>query len=263
MRRFFRLLKLILKTSFIEQTSYAPSFWFAIIGKTLRIGLLIVFYQGVFANVPVFAHWTQSEAILLVGVFSLIETSMSITFHRNFAYHLAEDIHEGTFDHVLIKPVPTLLAVGLKRIDIMDFITLIPIAVIIGFGLKLNHVVYSLSNLTLGLSFLFLGYLFLFAVYLIIGSLTFRTVIGGGPGRLAEQVTRMGQIPTDVYAGTARIIFIYILPIMLLGTAPVQALLGQGSVRLAWQSLLVVGLFFIISYAYWRRGLASYTSANG
>ena len=263
MRRFFRLLKLILKISFIEQTSYPPSFWFAIVGKALRIGLLIIFYQAIFATVPVFAHWTQSEAILLVGVFSLIETSMSITFHRNFAYHLAEDIHDGTFDHVLVKPVPTLLAVGLKRIDSMDFATLIPVAIVLRAGLKLNHIAYTVHNLALGTYFLLLGYLFLLAVYLIIGALTFKSVIGGGPGRLAEQVTRMGQVPTDIYSGTSRLVLTYLLPIILLGTAPVQALLGHPVTNLIWPSLLTVGLLTAISYTYWKRGLDSYTSANG
>lgn len=263
MRRFFQILKLTLKISLIEQMSYPPSFWFALVGKTIRVLLLVIFYQGLFTTVPTFAGWTEARAILLVGCFSLLEILMSVSFHRNFAYYLSQDIHEGTFDHVLTKPIPLLLAVGLKRIDLMDFLTLIPIAVLLINGLQINHVSLFSSAFLAGTLYLLLALILMFAVYLSLGALTFWTVLGAGPGRLAESVTRIGQIPADVYAGTTRIILFYILPIVLFGTAPAKAFLGEPSWPLFIYLTALVGLMLWASLWLWQAGVRRYTSAGG
>lgn len=251
------------KLSLMEQTIFRQSFVTAVIGKILRVGLVLLFFSAIYARVSTFAGWNFHHALMLVAIFALVDFAVSITFMRNLAYHFSTQIQRGEFDLVLSRPINPLLWATLRRIDIFDLVSAIPVIGLLVYALAINHIALTFVTVSTSLILIVAAYGAVFAFYLLLASTFFWSVIGSGAGRFAEGLFKLGRVPSDVYTGASRVVFTYIIPVALLATIPAKTLLGTGSWALAAYSIGLSAGFVALSLSVWERGLRHYTSAGG
>lgn len=258
MKRYFRLLGILTKLNFMRQTAYRPSFIVGVFGKTLRIGLYLVFADAIFRNIPEIHGWTRANIPFLILTLALFETSTGITFHRNLLFWLPDLIKKGKYDHMLIRPVSPIFYTSFRVIDSFDMIPfLLTLGVFIWY-----LAVHKISIMVgFGYAILFIiGNIILFSFNLILSSVNFWTIVTTGTGRLFESIERFNRFPLDVLPKFWRVALFYVVPVAVAGNIPAKFLIGTWS---WWQLLYIVAFaafIFWLAVKFWYRALRHYSS---
>ncbi len=260
--RYLKLLKIFASMSLMDQMAYPHNFWLAIITKSARIGIIVIFFQALYLKVNNISGWSFGGTLFIFATFSLIDFVISVTFFRNFLWYLSRRMINGTFDYRIIRPVNLQFYTGFSEIDLMDFTTIAPTIILYWYALTKMNIAFSFVNYALYFVLLFNAIIFVYSLVLILGTLNFWTIQSTGLGRLAAGILWMTRYPTDIFSGVWRNIFTFVFPIVFIATWPAKAFFGI----LGWQnvvySLVFTAVFFLLANKFWNFGLKHYASAS-
>ncbi|MBI3956829.1 MAG: ABC-2 family transporter protein [Candidatus Kerfeldbacteria bacterium] len=262
MRRYIHLLQHFAKVSIMNQMAYPPSFFLAILGKSLRVGTLLLFFQAIYLHTPFLGDWSADDILILLATWLTLELLIIITFHRNLTYFLAARLRDGTFDLLLTKPVNTLFYASFRVIDFMDVISAVPVIALWGYIASRGIVTGGWLAVALFLVLLALGYLFFFAFTVLIAATGFWTLAPTGVGRLYENIVRLARYPSSVFRGAGRFTLLYLFPIVTAVSVPANVLRGNHSWMLALYFFCFTVALFTVALVVWRYALRRYSSAS-
>lgn len=261
-KKYLKLLWVFGKLNLQNQLAYRPSFYLAVIGKTLRMLLLIFTFRILYIHTPFLAGWSYPDVFLLTTTYLTVETLLAGTFHRNLSYYFPDLLRKGTFDFLLTKPVNTLFFTSFRIIDFMDLASGTFVLILWYHYLTRFAPSITVSSILLYLLFFLFALVFLYSFLLIIASTAFWTINATGLGRFFEDLTRVARFPSDVFQGIPRLIIQFIFPIGIVATVPSQILLGV----VQWPYLVYLTIFtvllFLTSQQIWRFALKHYSSAS-
>lgn len=230
-----------------------------IIAKFLRLFFFIFFIVLIGQNVKSIGGYSLWQMILFYATFNLVDVIPQFLFRE--VYRFSDYIRTGSFDFILIKPVSPLFRSLLGGSDILDtpilFLSLILTVLAIS---HLNNV--SLQNIFLYLFLLINGFLIALAFHI------FTLCIGVMSTRIDHTVmiyrdlTQMGRLPVDIYLEPIKTFLTFVIPIAVMMTFPVKALLGILTLPLFFISILISFIFLISSVKLWSFAINKYQSAS-
>lgn len=261
-RRFTSVLRLFFRLSLLNQLMYRKSFVLAVVTKMLRMVVLLIFFEAIFLHVERIGTWNRDAVLTLIAVYLTFESLIIITFHRNLAYYLPDLLRKGTFDGILVQPMPVLPHVSFRIVDTMDLFSTLPIVALWLYILRQGFLHPSVGDILLFLLASLLAIIFTFSLSTIIAALSFWSLVPTGFGRIYENFLRMARYPTDVLGTTQGFLLTYIVPFAIVGTIPASALRSALSPAvLVWSSVSIV-VIALLARALWKRGLERYSSAS-
>jgi len=260
--RYSALFFVFIKVGLMRQMAYRPHFFMMIAGKIIRIGLLFFFFQAIFFKVDRIGQWTFDQVLLLFATFHIVDFLMSITFHRNLAFHLPRRIQTGDLDRRIILPVNLLFLVSLEDLDLMDFFSFLPSLAFLGYVFFRLDFNFSCVQVAAYVLLMANALIFLFAVILLIATVSFWTTQSYGMARIFDNILKIGRYPLDIFEGFFKIVLVYFLPLIFIAQVPVQALLRTLSPIFIIFVFGMTGAFLIIALGLWKLGLKTYTSAS-
>jgi ABC-2 type transport system permease protein len=246
----------------MRQAAYRPHFCWMVLGKVIRMALLLCFFQAVFLKVDRLGQWTFDQVLLLFATFHMVDYLMSITFQRNLSSHLPALIQSGDLDSRLVLPVRPLFMASLENIDMMDFVSCIPCFGLLGYALYRLDTAFTWLQMAMYGLLVVNALIFLFAVVLAIAATSFWTTRSAGLARLFDDLTRVGRYPLDIFEGFWKFFFIYVLPLALISQVPSQALLGALSPGFVIYALGFSTLSAVGAVRLWKAGLRTYSSTS-
>ena len=265
MRPFFRylaILRVLVLNGLMRQMAYRPHFFLMVTGKVIRIALLVLFFQALFSRVDRLGTWSFDQVLLLFATFHVVDFVISFTFHRNLAFSLTAKVQSGDLDSRMLMPVSLLFLVSLESIDVQDFLSFLPTLGFLGYVLWRMDLPLTASGVALYLVLMAAAVAFLFAAVLAVASLSFWTTQSRGLARIFDNAMKVGRYPLDIFEGFARVLFAYVLPLVLIAQVPSQALIGTLTPGGALFALAFTAAALAGSLLLWRRGLRAYSSAS-
>lgn len=260
--RYLRLVRRFARMSFEQQIQYRKSFFLGVLGKMIRTGVFILFFNIIFIHVRTIGGWDFQHALLITACFLTFESIVTVTYHRNFAYQFPQYIRKGQLDSFLVQPVPLLFHTGFRIIDFMDLISCIP-ALCLWWYLVTHHIVSPNITGVLQLAVIVVFAITVsFSLSVIVAATSFWSVVQTGLGRWYEQLFRTGMYPVNALGHSQAFIFTYIVPAALVGTMPAEAIRGILSWRTLGVLLIPVVVIAIAARYMWRRGLRQYGSVS-
>lgn len=261
--RYLRLFKVLIKFGFIRATAYPPSFFAAILGKILRIGLTLVFFQAIYLHTSILAGWNYSEILVLAATYFSVEAIILVTFHRNLIYFFPWRLRDGTFDTLLTKPISPLFHISFKIIDAFDITaSSVSVAILWWYIFSKQIITPTFFEISLFVFLSAIAVIFVFSLLLITASFSFWTITATGAGRLFESVFRSARFPGDIFKGPAKIVLLYVLPIGMIISVPADVLRG----RFDWPHIIYLFVFTVIlsfiAFKFWHFALRRYSSAS-
>lgn len=258
MRRYLKILAVLARYNFIHQTTYRPSFFFAICGKVLRLVLFLAFADAIFRNVPEIAGWTLERIPFLILTLFVLEFLVGIGFHRNLLFFLYELLHDGQYDYILTRPVNTVFLTSFRIIDFFDMLPLFGTLTMLVWYIIVAHT--PLLTVFGYVVLIVAAYFILFGLALILSAINFWTLIQTGVGRLYESIGRLNRFPLDVLPKFWRVALFYVVPVAVAGNIPAKFLIGTWS----WWQLLYIVVFaaaiFMFAVKFWYHALRHYSS---
>lgn len=259
MRKYFRVWWLLSVNSF--QTFFISRIGAILFlsGKILRTVFFLFFIVLLFSRTDIMSGYNLFQILLFYMTFNFIDSFTQMLFRE--VYRFRQYIISGNFDMMLVKPINVLFRSLFGWTDILDFVTLGPLILIIGFLL------YKIP----GISFWsVLAYLLLITNSMIIAAAFHIFVLGlavltteiDHAIMIYRDVVSMGKIPVDIYSQPVRSLITFVIPVGIMMTFPVKALLGLLTFPFIVFSVSMSLSLFAVSIYFWNYTLKKYTSAS-
>ncbi len=249
-----------MKTRLAEKMAYRGDFFISI--STILIGdLMLPFITYlIYRSGAAFPGWTLEEVLFIQAVF-LLAQGIAFPFFFGIIQLTLNQVREGTFDILLLKPRATLFISLVSSFDIDDFGRLLSGNVLFWFAL--SHFPFPGIVEWLYFFLLFLcSLMVLLAFSLIMSALLFKWVGSSRVYDIFDSLTMFGFYPVTIFTRGFQRLVLYVFPVAMIGFIPASILLGRtidGIEITVMVSVVSLGLGIL----FWHAMLKNYTSAGG
>lgn len=233
-------------------------------GKCVRLVFFFVFLTAIFKHVPSVAGYSIWQVAFFFLTFNLIDIAAQLFFRG--IYMIGRDVREGDMDFYLVQPVNALFRIASNLIDFLDFLTLIPVVILLA-AVFPKVVVVSADPEFFYRLFLYgvlclNGVVIAFSIHVVIAALTVMTQQMENTIWLYRDLISLGRFPIDIYSSSIRFFLSTFLPVAVMISYPAKALMGiLAPENLAFAFVLSGGLL-ALALGLWRAALRSYCSVS-
>jgi ABC-2 type transport system permease protein len=257
-KRYFKIWWMMSRNSFSMLIDQKIALSVFLIGKIFRFVFFFGFLYFLLLGTKTLAGYSSNQIIFFFLTFNLIDVITQFFFRE--VYNFRPMIINGDFDLVLVKPLNSLFRVLMGGADITDLITIPPLIVLtIYFGALLHPSVLSTLYYVLLLAN---GLLIATAFHIIILAFSIVTLEVDHSIMIYRDLTRLGRLPIDIYKQPLQAFLTYLIPVGVMITLPVKAMMGLiGPVGILIALLVGIVVMFI-ALRFWNFALTKYSSAS-
>jgi ABC-2 type transport system permease protein len=259
MYRYLNLIQIFWKTAISAELEYRLNFVFAALsslgGLAGSLFSLFLFYRKGYH----FQGWRWEEALIVVGIFTLLEGFAS-TFLASNLSRIVKHIQDGTLDFVLLKPINSQFWLSFRSFSLWGVPDLL-------FGLAIIFYAGNLLGIGIGAYLLaaiplIFGTIIMYSLWFMLGATSIWFTKIYNMTEVLKGLLAAGRFPIGAYPATYRFFFTFVVPVTFLTTVPAETLLGRGNpLWIAGGGCLAVVLL-ILSSRVWQFALRFYTSAS-
>ncbi len=259
MKKYF---KIWLLTAVMASETAATSRFAAIlfvIGKLLRFAFLIFFFALLSSKTKLIAGYSLWQIIFFFLTFNFVDTVTQ--FFLREVYRFGYVLNSGSFDYLLTKPFSPLFRSLFGGGDILDLPSLFIIlfAMYYSFG-KIG--VFSAASVILYFLLVLNALFIAISFHIIVLTIGILTTRANNAIMFYRDLTQMARVPVDIYKEPLRSVITFIIPIGIMMTFPVKALIGLLSLQGIVVSFAVAGILFFVSLSFWQYALRRYSSIS-
>jgi ABC-2 type transport system permease protein len=207
------------------------------------------------------AGWTFAEALVVIAWFTLLRGVLEGAINPSMQA-VIEHIRMGTLDFVLIKPADSQFLVSTARFSpwkIFDVLAGIAIAVLAFWRLGRSP---AAEEIALAGVMLLAAAVTLYSIWILVICAAFWVIRLDNLSYLFSSVFDAARWPVQVFRGTWKFLFTFVIPLGILTTYPAMAILGKLEPEVALASVGGALAFAFLARAIWSRALSRYTSAS-
>jgi ABC-2 type transport system permease protein len=256
---YLRVLSRFWSTSIAAEMEYRANFLLASFSSLGHLAGnlfgLFLFYRGGYR----FAGWSWEEALLLVGIFTLMQGFSSTLFDPNLN-RIVQQVQQGTLDFVLLKPISSQFWLSTRVFSpwgLPDLFCGLGIVFYAGGQLHLPWHAYGL-----GLIPLLFGAISLYSLWFILGAMSIWFVKIYNVTEVLRGLVEAGRFPMVAYPAGYRFVFTFVVPVAFLTTIPAEVLLGRSDVSWFLGAGILAVVLLVGSHFFWQYALRFYTSAS-
>jgi ABC-2 type transport system permease protein len=258
-----RIAGIYIKTGIQQDMTYRFDFVLKLLNTLLNAiggisGILIVFSQVDSIN-----GWSIYETLSVTGVFMFIIglSNLFIGPSLSSISGLGGDLWNGSFDFILLKPIPSQIYISIKKWSPMAFIDLIISLVVIGIS-----VFYLRSSIGIGSVVKFfisiaISLVIVYSILLILSSVAF-WYLGTPLLWIYNSIIELGRYPVSIYPKIFKFFLTWIIPVGFIVTMPAEALLGKAGGSLILKGAVLAFLILCISIKFYKISVKKYSSAT-
>jgi ABC-2 type transport system permease protein len=259
--RYLRLYLYFVRFSFSRAMEFRVDFFFRVVMDIAFYAVQIAFFGIIYRHTAMLAEWNFDQVLIFISGFFVVD-ALHMTIFANNMWWLPILVNKGDLDYYLVRPVSSLFFLSLRDFAANSFLNLV-IALgiatwaILRFPVPLppgRLVVYALLILNGAFLYYVIHVCFLIPVFWLHSA--------RGLGEVFFAVQKYSERPERIFQGYVRRALVTILPFSLIASVPAQVLFEGLTPRILVHVTLVSTLGFTVLVAFWRRALASYSSAS-
>lgn len=259
LKRYLKIWYLTTADAVMADVTKRSSSILLLLGKTIRIVLFGSFLFLLLSGKKQLAGYSIDQAIVFYLTFNLIGTLSQLLLRGT--YYFRSLVIKGDLDYVLIHPLNPLFSVLFSHTDILDFIMLWPILFTLIYSLGQLSLV-TFAGFVLYLILIFNGLILAIAFHVLVLSMAITTYEVDNTLMIYRDLSSLGRVPVDLYREPLRFFITFVLPVGIMVTFPVKALIGLLDPLVIFISIVVTLVFFRLTMVFWDRALRSYSSAS-
>lgn len=263
MSRYLEIYWMMVRNSLIREMNFKANFLLWMVVELLWFLGQIVFIEVLFQYVDQIGDWTKWEVVALVGTHQLVGQIFQAFFYVNLA-ELPELVRTGKLDIMLLLPVDAQFAVSTRKFG-MDNIVNAGVGIgIVVFALTKLGITPAPGNVALYAAGVALGVTVHYSIMFTLATMAFWIVRAQGLIYGYFNLFNIGRYPDVVFRGVFRVIFSYLIPVILVANVPVRLLTRAlenpvyGLLQLAAAALFIL----LASRLFWTFALRRYSSAS-
>jgi len=250
------------KTSVTREMSFKGNFILWIVVELLWFALQLCFIGVLYLHTNSIGTWTQWQVVLLVGASSFIQQTYQAFFLTN-CVNVSELVRTGKMDFLLMLPINTRFLVSLRQVDLGAFINAAFAGVVMFYAAARLHLHPTAVELFGFLALCVVGILIHYSLMFMLAAISFWTVRAQGIVWGYYNLFNIARMPDEAFRGVFKVVFTFVLPVLLVSNVPVRVLAGKLQSPVLWLVLLGMGVVCaLISEWFWQVSVRRYTSAS-
>ncbi len=249
--------------TFRRETAYFSQNWSNFFSTVFYTLAMVVFVDVLFSNITTLAGYSREEMLFMVFIGQVAYYFGWGVFGIN-GERLNEDINNGSFDFVLVRPAPPLFFVLFRNISIIGTLRdSLANILVISFLINWTTLHITLSSIVLG-SVVFIAGQIIWQ-YIRVG-LVFPAFWFGSAKNIMSisyELTETHNLPLEGYPQSLRILFTTLIPTIIVSAMAGSVILNKsnGLIMAGWAIAVTVALSFVFVWA-WNSALKHYSSAS-
>ena len=259
MRKYWEVYKKFVSTSVAVETSFRTSFILLIIMDIFFFFSTIMSVRFIYDHVAMIGPWQKDQLLFFITFMLMIDNLHMMIFSQSF-WEFSAHLKTGNLDYIILRPMNTIFSVFFRHFRASSLvISPLFIGHLIYYGMELNLDLISWLMLPL---LLILSLALLVVLEFILSTSMFWVTDGLGINFLRMQFQQLARWPNFVYQSLTRKVLTFVIPILLIGSAPVHFLIDHSQYKALIYLVfaLIIGLFILSNL--WKIGLRRYDSAS-
>ena len=223
--------------------------------------MAVVAVSVIFVHTDSLRGWSAGEMLAVVGIWYFVLGLMSMVMFPSLN-QVVEDVHEGTFDYVLMKPVPSLFLASTRNFAAANSAFVLMGLSLALFGIFALEAGQASWRIALFPVLLASGLAIFYALLIAMTTLVFWAVRLDNIEHLFNVFFRTGRYPVDIYPFWIRGFLTFIFPVAFVSTVPTETLTGRDPSWLMALAPVIASLAVYGATRFWRLGLKRYSSAS-
>jgi ABC-2 type transport system permease protein len=265
--RYLRLFRAFARFSLAGELAFRGNFLLKVLVELLWLGILLVFYDTVFAYTDTVAHWSRDQYMVFLGCYYALEGVIETLFLENCT-DFADLVRSGDLDLYLLKPIDEQFLVSCRKIDWSTAPKLLLGALVMSRGLTGMGWQFDLAQVLLFLVMFVCGVALAYSFLLILTSSSVWMMRNQSLMELWWLATTVMRYPREVYrdyfwAVILQKLFWYALPMLLVVNMPASVIVRQFFEP--WHvafTFAATAVMLAVSRWFFFRALRSYRSAS-
>ena len=259
--RAVRLALLHLRVGVMNEMQYRANFVVQLFQSLVAVATGLVVLSLIFDRTDQLDGWTRPQLLVVMGVLTLVGGIVGFVIEPNMG-RVMMDIRQGTFDHVLTKPVDAQLLSSVREFRLWRLTDALVGVVVLSWGIAdLDTSLRALDVVGFVLT-LAAGTVLVYCLWLAVTTGAFWFVRMEQVQELFTGLYRAGAYPVTVYPTWLRLTLTYLVPIGFAITVPSESLTG----RLTWERGLITVGFLVVAFGLtrllWKAGTRRYAGAS-
>ena len=261
-RRYPGIYAALWRTSLVREMGFQINFFLWLFVELLWFALQLGFNAVLYQHTDSIGDWTKWQVVMLIGASHFIQQLFQALFLTNCT-QLADLVHTGKMDFMLLFPANTRFLVSLRHVDLGGFVSAASgLAVLVYAAIQLELAPTFVQILGFGLLCL-AGVLIHYSLMFLMATVSFWTVRAQGLVMAYYNLFSITRIPDAAFRGAARAFFTLGVPLLIVASVPVKVLAGAVNSPTEIILLLAMGaVCFLFSSLVWRVALRRYSSAS-
>lgn len=224
----------------------------------LNQAVSIIFLYVILSNIPALDNWGKYELLLIYGMF-VINRGIA-NFFTTSLYSIEKHIADGSFDGMLIRPVPPIYQMLGESLEIGELANIFIGGTVIAISLKKmdNNTLVVLAILIL---FAILSVILIFSIRLICMSIAFWTLTSFPVAVAVDNVSEFAKYPSSIYGKGINLILDFVIPFSVIAYFPARTIIEK-DLHLCLVSIIISAIMLGISLFVWKCGIKNYKSSG-
>jgi ABC-2 type transport system permease protein len=264
MLRYVRLLGSLARFSLLGEMAFRGNYLLKVFVEVLWLGLLLVFYDTIFARTSAVGGWTKAEYLFFIGCYTALEGVLE-TFVLSNCSEFGELVRTGELDVILLRPIDEQFLVSFRRIEWSSIPNVVLGGALMVGGLAMQNWTFDPLRIlgfivsfacAIAMAYSFLIMLASTAVWLIRNQSLYE---------LWWLFTSLMRYPREIFSGWATPIgklFTFMIPVLLVINVPARTMVKVVEPAMMAFMLAVTVVLLWLSRRVFRRALMSYRSAS-
>lgn len=259
--RYPRLFWGVFLISLQRELAHRANLIFEALRTSVELAAGLVALGVVFARTETLAGWQPAEAVVLLGIYSIMSGVLQTFIEPNLSFFAAEVVFPGKLDDVLLRPVHSALLASLGSCQPWALAQAGVGAGLVAVGLIQRGELPAVGQVAACLLLLAVGVTVTWASRLLLASLAFWAP-HLEPAVLYGAFWQLGRYPVGIYHPTIQRVMTYVLPVAFIATLPALALLRGVGPTLLLASPIAALTALLVTNLVWSAGIRRYTSAT-
>ena len=227
----------------------------------LWMGVNVLLVAVIYQHTSSVAGWNEYEMLILIGTAMLVQRLLVGCFWTSL-FEMARNIRTGAFDFFLAQPGHPLFMASTRKLDPDGLINSFVAIGIVIYATRHLGLHPTVLGLLLYAGMILAGLVIHYSILVLSMSLTFWLASAQGIEGSYFTLADIGRLPREAFKGIGRILFVWVLPIVVVSNAPARVLLhGFQPVWLVWLAAVAV-VWMTLAIWVFNRGLRRYASAS-
>ncbi len=263
--RYARLWLALARFSLVRELGFRTNFLVKIFVEVLWLGILIAFYETIFAKTSVVADWSRYEYLFFLGFYFALGGLLETLFLEN-CNNFADLVRTGDLDFYLLKPIDEQFLVTCRTVDWSCAPN-----VLMGGGVMLTALLFSGWQFDVGRLLLFLimlacGTALAYGFLLLLTSASVWFMRNQSLFEMWWLFSTLMRYPREIFQGAWAVhvgsFFFYVVPIMLVTNVPAQVMMRAIEPGVVLYTVVASVLVLWVSRRFFRFALQRYRSAS-